>query len=197
MSRRDEILAGLKQARYEGEALPGFTGFGERYDDVIAQFELSLQAVGGTLLRASTTQDAAQQVAELEVVKQADRIVSRLPELLEGNLELTDVSDARELDQLSVAAVPGVFAVAENGAVWIDPSDLLHRSVLFIAEHLIVVVRESQLVHNMHQAYRRLGADLPGYGLFVSGPSKTADIEQSLVIGAQGPRSLHVVMVGE
>ena len=87
--------------------------------------------------------------------------------------------------------------MAENGAVWVDPSELAHRVVLFIAEHLVLVVRESQLVHNMHQAYERLGTDLPGYGLFISGPSKTADIEQSLVIGAQGPRSLHVCLVAE
>jgi L-lactate dehydrogenase complex protein LldG len=64
-----------------------------------------------------------------------------------------------------------------------------------LAEHLVIVLAESDIVDNMHAAYERLGARLgeAAYGCFMSGPSKTADIEQALVIGAQGPRSLTVV----
>jgi L-lactate dehydrogenase complex protein LldG len=71
-----------------------------------------------------------------------------------------------------------------------------HRAILFITQHLVLVVPRDQVIDNMHQAYERLSFADPGFGVFLSGPSKTADIEQSLVIGAHGPRSLTVFLVG-
>jgi L-lactate dehydrogenase complex protein LldG len=58
------------------------------------------------------------------------------------------------------------------------------------------VIPAAEILDNMHQAYERLAFDKPGFGAFISGPSKTADIEQSLVIGAHGPRSLTVFCIG-
>jgi L-lactate dehydrogenase complex protein LldG len=91
---------------------------------------------------------------------------------------------------------PGAFAVAESAAVWIAQDLVPHRAGLFIAQHLVLVVPADQIVHNMHEAYQRIDPREVQFGIFVSGPSKTADIEQSLVIGAHGPRSLTVVFVG-
>jgi L-lactate dehydrogenase complex protein LldG len=70
-----------------------------------------------------------------------------------------------------------------------------HRAIYFIVQHLALVLPADQLVDNMHQAYDRATVGSSSLGLFLSGPSKTADIEQSLVIGAHGPRSLSVVLV--
>ncbi len=84
--------------------------------------------------------------------------------------------------------------VAENGAIWVDGSTLPHRVMLFIPQFLALVVSRSQIVHHMHQAYARIGHPKPGFGVFVSGPSKTADIEQNLVIGAHGCRTLQVFL---
>jgi len=195
MSGRDAILSELSEARYDSPPLPELSGFGGEYEDPIAQFESSLETVGGSLIRVARSVDLADALADLEVVRQAERLYSSLPAAVAGNVALSEIADPKELNNLGLAIVRGEWAVAENGAVWVNPTDLRHRAVLFIAEHLVLVVSESKLVHNMHQAYERLGANLPGYGLFISGPSKTADIEQSLVIGAQGPRSLHVCLV--
>ena len=96
-----------------------------------------------------------------------------------------------ELDSLTIL---GEFLVAENGAVWVEPSSDMERSAVFLAEHLIIEVPKNKLVHNMHEAYAQLKGRSFAYGTFVSGPSKTADIEQSLVIGAQGPKSCMVVL---
>lgn len=197
MTSRETILAGLKKAQYTGDPLPDLTGFGVRYDDLVAQYDQSLQAVGGKLLRVANESKLASAIAELDIAQKTSRVYSDVEAAAESNVDLAGIDDPRELNQLDLAVVAGEFAVAENGAVWVDPSQLRHRAVLFIAEHLVLVVKQSDLVHNMHQAYERLGTDLPRYGLFISGPSKTADIEQSLVIGAQGPRSLHVCLLAE
>jgi L-lactate dehydrogenase complex protein LldG len=84
--------------------------------------------------------------------------------------------------------------VAENGAVWLSDRELPRRVLPFIAEHVLVLLRLDRLVPDLHAAYARIGAADYGYGLFLSGPSKTADIEQSLVIGAQGAKSLQVYL---
>ncbi len=197
MAEKNDILGGLKQVQYDADPLPDLDDFGVTYDDILAQFDASLQAVGGTLLRAASLEAAAAAVAELDVARDAKQVFWAVPDVMKSTVDLATMEDPRELNHLPLAVVPGEFAVAENGAVWIDPSSLAHRVVLFIAEHLVVVVQKSELVHNMHQAYERLGTEMPNYGLFVSGPSKTADIEQSLVIGAQGARSLYVCLIGE
>jgi len=83
--------------------------------------------------------------------------------------------------------------VAENGAVWVPEKNMIHRALPFIAQHLVLVVPASRLVATMHDAYASI-AELGGYGVFIAGPSKTADIEQSLVVGAHGARSMTVVL---
>ena len=89
----------------------------------------------------------------------------------------------------------GEFAVAENGAVWVPDQRMKHRVASFITQHLALIVPGDQIVHNMHQAYDRLNFEATGFGVFISGPSKTADIEPSLVIGAHGARSLTVFLL--
>ena len=89
--------------------------------------------------------------------------------------------------------VPGRFAVAENGAVYVDAADLTARADIVRAEHLVLTVSRDALVATMHEAVRLMPRD-SACGWFLSGPSKTADIEQALVIGAQGARTLHVVV---
>jgi len=101
------------------------------------------------------------------------------------------------LEDVDIAIARGDFAVAENGAVWVTDRDMTHRAILFITQHLVLVVPRDQVIDNMHQAYERLSFAGAGFGVFLSGPSKTADIEQSLVIGAHGPRSLTVFLVGQ
>ncbi len=101
-----------------------------------------------------------------------------------------------KLDQLGTVLLTGQFAVAENGAVWLDDSNFPNRLVPFIAQRLIIRLDAGQIVGNMHEAYSRLNLKNTGFGVFISGPSKTADIEQSLVYGAHGAVSLSVILTG-
>ena len=122
-------------------------------------------------------------------------IVSSVPALAISTLTLGAEPSREQLDRIELAVIPGRFGVAENGAVWVDEADLPHRAVPFVAQHLAIVLPKGEIVADMHAAYRRLPLAMPGYGVFISGPSKTADIEQALVIGAQGPKSLVVFLV--
>ena len=196
MTARDEMLAALRRSAPRETPLPDLSGLGVRYADAAAQFAQALAGVGGTCLRVPDAAAAARAFAELPVRRAARRIVSLVPQVEQGNVDLAALEEPRALEGLDLAVLPGELAVAENGAVWLDARQLAHRAVFVITEHLALVVDAAALVNDMHEAYARL-ADRPiGYGVFISGPSKTADIEQALVIGAQGARSCTVLLVG-
>jgi len=123
----------------------------------------------------------------------AERVASNLHGC--GSFNPDDVEDPRTLDGTDLAIVRGCFGVAENGAVWIE-QNVRHRGLYFISEALMIVIPADAIVTDMHEAYRRLeeSASTRGYGIFISGPSKTADIEQALVFGAHGARKVVVVL---
>jgi L-lactate dehydrogenase complex protein LldG len=100
-----------------------------------------------------------------------------------------------KLDKIEHAALQGNFGVAENGAVWIENKDTPHRIIPFITQHLILLLDVRMLVATMQDAYQRIRLSETGFGVFISGPSKTADIEQSLVYGAHGAKELTVLLV--
>jgi L-lactate dehydrogenase complex protein LldG len=125
--------------------------------------------------------------------------VSRVASTVEGvpgNVDVSGVRDAHAIEGLGLAVVPGAFAVAENGAVWVPGDGLRPRGIFVVTEHLALVVPAAEVVHDMHEAYRRIAFPSAGFGTFVAGPSKTADIEQALVIGAHGARSCTLFLVG-
>lgn len=163
------------------------------YPDPLEHFAATLAGVGGRFLRAADDADLQVQLASLEVYQTAKRIASTVPSL-PGNVDLQALKNPHELEGIDLAILPGAFAVAENGAVWVPGTNLgPQRAIFVIAQHLVLVIQASSLVHNMQQAYENLNLQRPGFGVFISGPSKTADIEQSLVIGAHGARSCTVI----
>ncbi len=99
-----------------------------------------------------------------------------------------------ELNHLESVLITGKLAVAENGAIWVDNTCFPHRIIPFITQHLILKVNARDLLPTMHEAYQQISCDEVSYGVFIAGPSKTADIEQSLVIGAHGPKALTLII---
>ena len=196
MNAREEMLAALRRAAPRVTPLPDLSRLGVKFADPAEQFARALQGVGGTCLRVPDLAAAARAVSELPAHQAARRIVSLVPGVGQGNVDLGAVNAPRELEGLDLTVLRGELAVAENGAVWVEAQLLPHRALFVITEHLVLVVDAAAVVNDLHEAYARL-ADRPiGYGLFISGPSKTADIEQALVIGAQGARSCTVLLVG-
>jgi L-lactate dehydrogenase complex protein LldG len=70
-----------------------------------------------------------------------------------------------------------------------------HRVLPFITQHLGMLVDEDHIVATMHDAYKKMNNNEYGFGTFIAGPSKTADIEQSLVLGAHGARSMTIFLL--
>ena len=104
------------------------------------------------------------------------------------------VADVSDLADVDLGVVEGRVAVAENGCVWV-PQTMKERAVMFISQSLAIIVDRSDIVSNMHEAYSMIKIPDFGYGCFISGPSKTADIAQALVMGAQAAREVTVVII--
>lgn len=186
MSARDEILAALRAAAPEARELPDLSRFKPPRPgfDLRERFEKSVVEVGGRLARS---------FGEVPEFAAARRIVSLVPGIA-GNVDLAAVRDPHQLSDLDFCVVPAVLGVAENGACWIADHGGANRAACFLAQHIGVVVSAASLAHDLHEAYERLQLPSPGFAMFLSGPSKTADIEQALVIGAHGARSCTVVI---
>jgi L-lactate dehydrogenase complex protein LldG len=194
---REKMLERLQQSRPPPVALPDVASSPVRFEDVAGRFAQSVSDVGGACVRVAGLLEAAAAIRALPVAQAARQIVSLVPEVFPGNLSIDSVADPHGFAGVDLAVVPGEFGVAENGAVWLTDAVLRERrAVLFVTQHLVLVVPGKELVHTLHDAYRRLRLGAPGFGIFISGPSKTADIEQALVIGAHGARSTTVILVG-
>ncbi|NLF72662.1 MAG: LUD domain-containing protein [Candidatus Anammoximicrobium sp.] len=194
-SSKAEILKHLRSTQLEPVELPELDEPWTTYQDRAEQFAEVLQAVGGRAVRAGNLDEVNRELDQLPAYAQATKVCSLVDGIRKANVQMADVADPHELEDVDFLVAPGQFGVAENAAVWVTDQGLRHRVLYFLAQHLALVLPVAELVDNMDQAYQRLSFAEPGFGLFLSGPSKTADIEQALVIGAHGARSLTVFLV--
>lgn len=195
MNTRDQLLARVRQNKPEPLPLPDVPTFVNEADDLFTRFRDALAFVGGQLLELNPGDSIGKQLRQ--AFPEAQRIVSSLslPEF--DLISVGPETDKLVLEQTDLAVLKGEFVVAENGAVWLPEPNMLNRSLPFITQHLVLVVDRSTLIPNMHIAYQQIDRASLTYGVFICGPSKTADIEQSLVVGAHGARSLTVVLTSE
>ncbi|QGY47789.1 L-lactate dehydrogenase [Maribellus comscasis] len=113
---------------------------------------------------------------------------------MEGWKKFDENCSKTELERIENVLINGLFGVSENGAIWIDDSCIPNRLIPFISERLIIKLNKNDIISNMYLAYKKIKQKDCGFGVFVSGPSKTADIEQSLVYGAHGAIHLHMIL---
>jgi len=122
--------------------------------------------------------------------------------LLDGvaAIEIADATAAASrFADVAVAIVRGELGVAESGAVAVLGGDAPQRALLFLAERVLLLLDADRVVPDLHSAFRALPPDALAHHhvTWISGPSKTADIEQTLVFGAHGPRALAVIGFAE
>jgi len=196
MTHRDEFLARVRRLVSAGEAppLPDLDAVGSRLDDPLMAFADSLRAAAGRAFLLMESGALEETLLSLDCYRRAKTVCSLVPGVARHNVDLDAFGDPRSLSQVEVGVLEGSLGVAENGAVWLALDDTMHRALLFLAEHVVLVLDRKRVVDTMHRAYERLDVASAPFGCFVSGPSKTADIEQALVVGAHGPRSLSVVL---
>ena len=184
MTSREKILARLSQSMDTPASKPkiGFEPTG--YPDLFDAFVASLTAAGGEAVIVDNPEEL-------------DALIQNSFDNIENVIDTrcNNAVDLEAMDRCDLAILQGVFGVAENGAVWIDPQERYPRALLTLAGNLAIVMDRSAIVSTMHEAYSRIDFDEISYALFLSGPSKTADIEQALVIGAHGAIGLKVFLI--
>ena len=195
MSSREIILSELRKQRQPSLPFPEFKKTSSRCE-LRKQFAEAVESVGGACVTVRDIDALNAALRHPAFYPEARRVLSRVSGIQIGNIDENRVRDPHQLCDLDLAILAGVFGVAENGAVWINDNCLgQHRSTFVIAQHLVLVIPADQIVPTMHEAYERIDFSACAFGCFVSGPSKTADIEQALVIGAHGARSCTIFLV--
>ncbi len=197
MSSKEDILKKYRANIRQQFDMPDLSDINAiTYPDPLLQFMNMTKSVGGNAIEVESGRDINELIREL--YPDAKEIASNLPEITIATRNPDTVGRARDLNGTDVGVIRGNFGVAENGCVWI-PQQMKEKAVCFISENLIILLPKSQIVNNMHEAYKRIEFDntYDGYGTFISGPSKTADIAQVLVMGAQAARSVTVLLLQE
>jgi L-lactate dehydrogenase complex protein LldG len=199
MSSREKILEAVRGARPPESPLPDVRSAVAACGSPLRALEAAGLATrfaeaaraGGAGVIEGARADAA--ALARGAYPQAERIVSAVA-AVPGTMPFPE--DSRALADADLFVCEGVLGVAENGAVWLPASRLGDRAALFLATTVVVLLDRAAIVPDLHAAYAHLDVAAEPFGVFVAGPSKTADIEQSLVVGAHGPKGLTVLLLG-
>lgn len=193
MSARENILNAIAMNQPELVQLPVIDIAAViDYENAYVQFKTVLESIGGKV----------ELISDIAVLKEqliGDKtngsfVINTIAALGDVDKQVAFLP-AFELEKVEKTYVEGALGVAENGAVWVYESQMINRLVPFICQHLILVIEKKNIVNTLHQAYEKLEVSREGFGAFIAGPSKTADIEQSLVIGAHGARSATIYVI--
>lgn len=190
MNSRDKILNAIAANQPELVGLPTIDlDTVISYENNYNQFKTVLESIGGKVELLSDISILNNQL----IADKADGklIINTLNETDQQVVLLTSF----QLEKLDKVCIKGSLGVAENGSVWVYESQMINRLLPFICQHLILVIDKSDIVPTMHHAYQKIDIAKEGFGIFIAGPSKTADIEQSLVIGAHGARTATIYVV--
>ncbi|PIQ20318.1 MAG: lactate utilization protein B/C [Cytophagales bacterium CG18_big_fil_WC_8_21_14_2_50_42_9] len=191
-SSRDQILKAVKQNQPPVTELPVISDYAQPFTDVVQKYIDVLHAIGGQVHPVSSYPEISSILKSAFNGKSIFSSSLEIEEIIEKGI---NYKNAHAFADLELAVITSSLAVAENGAVWITEDMVQERVLPFIAQHLAFIIRADDIVPTMHEAYEQIGDADYGFGTFIAGPSKTADIEQSLVLGAHGPKSLLVFII--
>ncbi|MBB3699539.1 lactate utilization protein [Flammeovirga yaeyamensis] len=183
MSSREKILGAIENINLDSKPMPVIPIYDGLGKDKHAFFIEMLHSLGVQVIVSDDISQLHQIADEFRTNGPVYSAIDAIP---------SDLTEGVKKSSLECAIIQGDLGVAENGAIWVEGDQLQHRSLTAIATNLVIVMPFKKVVWNMHEAYTYVRPQENGYGVFISGPSKTADIEQSLVKGAHGAKSLTV-----
>jgi L-lactate dehydrogenase complex protein LldG len=172
--------------------LPEVAGAPDVNEPILPHFLRQLEAMGGRSYEVSDAAAARAKVAEL--FPDAKVVCSAAPEV-PGTRKIEAVRDPHELNDVDIGVVRSPLGVAEAGAIWVTQKDLVINALGVLSQHLVVLLDPAAVVETMHDAYGRIDLTASPYGVFLAGPSATGDIEGVIIHGAQGARSLTVLLL--
>lgn len=192
MDSREKILKAIETNLPPQQILPEVEAINAiSFEDKAAAFTKTTEAIGSKVIVVNSYAEITTCINEL--FSNDVKIVTTISDLSFTQLDAAVVPVL--LDDTMLAVIPTMMGVAENGAVWVTDAIFKTRALPFICENLAVVLNKKNIVNNMHQAYEAIGESDYAFGLFIAGPSKTADIEQSLVLGAHGPKTMTIFLM--
>jgi len=193
MSSREKILATVLHNQPQLTPLPDISIFKVHNQDIVQKYIDTFIGIGGKIFSVESIDAVKILIPEnFDITK---RIVTTLPELTDVAELYSPTADPHSFQDVELAIINAHFSVAENGAVWLTEPVMGHRILPYICQHLAVIVSATSIVSTMHDAYAQIGENEYGFGAFIGGPSKTADIEQALVMGAHGPITMTVFII--
>jgi L-lactate dehydrogenase complex protein LldG len=188
---RDKILKAIGKSSFKSWMEPTVRSVFDKDEDPVRKFRETLIGIGGKVVEIPSYSGVREYMFQHFEARQ--RIVSVIP--LINNLLESRSNTLHMYDDVEVTLMKGHFAVAENGAVWVTDDQMPDLVLPFICQNLAVIINRHDIVPTMQEAYERIGNSDYNFGTFIAGPSKTADIEQSLVLGAHGPKAMTVFLV--
>lgn len=195
MVSRETILAALKKNQPAAQPLPEISIPSAPIESLKEKFIQTLTSIGGKVIEVSGQDEIAEYITQ--EFKSTSRIVNTVGSLNSKFEILNSKSDPHDFKNVTLAILQGDFGVAENGAIWLTDANMGDQALPYICEQLALIINSELIVATMHDAYNKIGTTDYRLGTFIAGPSKTADIEQSLVLGAHGPKSLFVFLVNK
>jgi len=193
MTTREKILQATLNNQPPAIALPDISLFKGEDKDLVQKYMAVFKSIGGNCFLVDDI--AGIQSIVTQNYDATKRIVTTVPEL-SGQFELiSEEADPHSYENIELAIIKAHFSVAENGAVWLTEAVMGQRIIPYICQHLAVIVHADTILPTLHEAYEKIGAGEYGFGAFIGGPSKTADIEQALVLGAHGPLTMTVFIL--
>jgi len=188
----------------------------ERRDELIKQFGSELTKIGGRFHRATSTESAFQYVEQIVKDRQARTMIAFDSQAIgsidfRSRIEQSGVGFVIDSDRdfIRTAAVADLglsgvdYALAETGTLVLVARKGQARAISLLPPVHIAVLKPEQIIPGLNDLFPLLrseteapnGSGLASAVTFITGPSRTADIELTLVVGVHGPQQLHAILL--
>lgn len=199
-SARQEILDKLKNAVHEVPEKPDFDA--PVYHPIEKPLELAfkenLEKVNGSVHLFSSEKELFEELKNFLLPYDKESILCHEEEisatLKKSNIPFSSENQLPENIQVGITGCE--FLIAHTGSVMVSSAQKGGRQLFVYPPVHVIIATKSQVVDYLEQAYsgiqKKYASNFPSQVTIITGPSRTADIEKTLILGAHGPRELHV-----